>query len=107
MLIKNVTDKLAPKPIGIGSIVIMPGESEEIPDEIAYVEEFDKTGKKTGKTVLLPSIRLMAGLGQLTYEETKKEAVKPVEEKAEEVAPVEEKPAEAPKRGRRKATATS
>jgi len=95
MLIKNTTDKGAPKPIGIGTFILMPGESEDIPDDVVYVDEFDKRGQKTGKKIILPSIVLMAGLNQLSYTETKKEA--PVEE-----APKEEV-AEKPKRTRKKA----
>jgi len=104
MLITNITETKAPKPIGIGNFVLMPGKSEDIPDEVVYVDEVDKNGKKTGKKIILPSIRLMAGLGQLTYEETKKPEKKPAEEKpvVEEAAP-EEAPAATPKRGRKKA----
>ena len=104
MRITNITDKKAPKPIGIGTITIMPGESDTIPDEVAYVDEFDRNGNRTGKKIILPSIRLMEGLGQMTFEETKKEVKteKPAEEaEPEKAEPAEEKPAT--RRGRRKA----
>lgn len=110
MLIKNITDKGAPKPIGIGSVVIMPGESFDVPDEMAYVDEFDKAGRKTGKKIVVPAITLLAGMNQITFEEKKvRKTAKPVVEEAEEVheelnaekAVQEEKP----KRGRKKAVA--
>ena len=110
MLIKNTTDRSAPKPIGIGRFVIMPGQEENIPDEVAYVAEFDKYGNKTGKKMILPSVRLMAGLGQISYEETKQPVEKndkavakkaPAVEEAEAV--VEEVPAAKPRRTRKKA----
>ena len=71
MLIKNITDKFTPKPISIGKIVLMPGESIDVPDETVYVDEFDRVGKKTGKKIILPAIVLLAGMDQITYEETK------------------------------------
>ena len=103
MLIKNITNDRSPKPIGIGDYVIMPGESVDVPDEIAYVDEIDKSKRRTGKKVILPAIILLSGMNQITYEETKKTAKeKTVEEPAEEAVEetvVEEKP----KRGRKKA----
>lgn len=96
MLIKNITNKFAPKPIGIGSVIIMPGDFADIPNEIAYVDEFDKAGKKTGKKIILPAIVLLESMNQITYQEDKKE-----EPKVEEV--VEEVPVEKPKRTRKKA----
>ena len=95
MLIKNITDKTAPKPIGIGNVIIMPGNFADVPNEIAYVDEFDKAGKKTGNKVILPAIVLLESMNQITYQEDKK--VEPVEEIVEE--PVDEKP----KRTRKKA----
>ena len=107
MLIKNTTDAKAPKPIGIGNFIIMPGESVPIPDEMAYVKEFDRMGNETGRTIILPSIRLLAGLGSITFEETKKAAkapvAAPVETVTEEAEPANEVPADKPKRGRKKA----
>ena len=103
MLIKNITDKGSPKPIGIGDYIIMPGESVEIPDEIIYVNEFDRARRKTGKKIILPSVILMAGLNQISYEETKvRKAPKAVEQTAAEESVVEEV-VEKPKRTRKKA----
>ena len=106
MYIKNITDKTAPKPIGIGEYVIMPGKSENIPNEIAYIAELDKRGKKTGKTIILPSILVMAAHGQIEYKETPDEEPEDEAEEVSDEAPEvkEEAPAEKPKRGRRKVT---
>lgn len=96
MRIKNIV----PKPIGIGSYIIMPGETKDIPNDVAYVNEYDKDGKKTGRKIILPAIVLLDGLGQIAYVEdvVKNEEVdKVIEVENDEV--VEEKP----KRGRRKA----
>ena len=103
MLVKNITDKGSPKPIGIGNTVIMPGETAEIPEEVAYVDEFDKLGHKTGKKIIFPSIILLEGMNYITYTETKKAEPKKVEEPVE--ANVEEVPVvEKPKRTRAKKT---
>ena len=93
MLIKNITDKFTPKPISVGNTIIMPGESCDVPDEIAYVDVFDRLGNKTGKKTILPSVVLLAGMNQITYEETKKEEETAEEEKTETVS----------RRGRKKA----
>ena len=101
MLIKNITDKTSPKPIGIGDVIIMPGDEAFVDDSVAYVNEVDRANRKTGKKVILPSIILLAGMNQITYEETKVEeatAEEPVKEPVEEPV-VEQKP----KRGRKKA----
>ena len=98
MRIKNITDKSAPKPIGIGDFVIMPGETKEVPNEVAYIDEFDKNGKKTGKKVVLPAIVLLDGLGQIAYVE---DVVKP--EEANDVYETDEPIyEEKPKRGRKR-----
>lgn len=96
MLIKNITDKSAPKPIGIGNVIIMPGNFADVPNEIAYVDEFDKAGKKTGNKIILPAIVLLESMNQITYQEDKK--VEPVVEET-----VEEPVVEKPKRTRKKA----
>lgn len=96
MRIKNIV----PKPIGIGSYIIMPGETKDIPNDVAYVNEYDKDGKKTGRKIILPAIVLLDGLGQIAYVEdvVKNEEVDKVIE-VENGEVVEEKS----KRGRRKA----
>ena len=96
MRIKNIV----PKPIGIGNYIIMPGETKDIPNDVAYVNEYDKDGKKTGRKIILPAIVLLDGLGQIAYVEDvvkNEEVEKVIEVENDEV--VEEKP----KRGRRKA----
>ena len=65
MRIKNIV----PKPIGIGNYIIMPGETKDIPNDVAYVNEYDKDGKKTGRKIILPAIVLLDGLGQIAYVE--------------------------------------
>ena len=94
MLIKNITDRSTPKPISVGTYILMPGESENVSDNVAYIDEFDKFGNKTGKKKILPAIILLAGMGHITYEETKKQ-VEVIETEEDEV--VEEKP----RRGRK------
>ena len=81
MIIKNTTDKSTPKPISIGTYVIMPGEECNVSDDVVYVDEFDRLGKKTGNKKLLPAVVLLAGMNQISYEETKQEEVEEVEEK--------------------------
>ncbi len=94
MLIRNITNVGAPKPIGIGPVVIMPGEAKEVPDDIAYVDKFDEFGHKTGEKAVLPAIVILAGMNQIAYTENKK---------VEKQEPDEEKiVAEKPKRGRKK-----
>ena len=108
MVIKNITNTSAPKPIGIGNVVIMPGESAEIQDELAYVDELDNSGKKTGKKVIIPAIVLLAGMNQISYTESRKRQAKVVEETDSEETDFEEtvteEAVEKPKRTRRKTT---
>lgn len=101
MRIKNITDKTAPKPIGIGSYVIMPGETKDVPNDVAYINEFDANGQKTGRKIILPAIVLLDGLGQIAYVEdvVKAEEIKNTIEVEDEPIEVEDKP----KRGRKKA----
>lgn len=103
MFITNITNAGAPKPIGIGNIVIMPGDSVEVPDEVAYVDEFDKAGRKTGNKAILPAIVLLKGMNQITYEERKAVEKKVVEEKQESVSEEDAAVEEKPRRGRKKA----
>ena len=109
MLIKNITDRTSPKPIGIGNTVIMPGVEEYVPDSVVYVEVFDKMGKRTGKRIL-PAVVTMAAMHQLEYKETPKTAAV-TEETEESISEQEESEAtqeisaDKPKRGRAKKTA--
>ena len=53
MNITNTTDRAgnAPKVIGFGSrLFAQPGETIQIPDRIAYCDEYDEDGNKTGRT---------------------------------------------------------
>jgi len=97
MVIKNITDKAgnAPKVIGFGGMFVLPGESIQIPDRIAYCDEYDEDGNKTGRKVVLPGILAQAKIGMLTYEETKAAEAKPAKTEAPvEAEPVAEPPAE-------------
>lgn len=60
------------KVIGIGEYRILPGESAEIPDEIAYV-------RNGGKNVVAPSIVALARTNQIRFEEGTKAAPAPVQ----------------------------
>lgn len=98
MNITNTTDRAgnAPKVIGFGSrFFAQPGETIQIPDRIAYCDEYDEDGNKTGRKVVLPGILAQAKLGMLTYEETKTVKAEPVKEEAaaDAAAEPEKKPA--------------
>lgn len=101
MRITNISDRTTPKPIAIGEVTLMPGESSDFPDEVVYVEEFDKTGSKTGRKIILPALVLMAGLNMVSYEETKKAEKKEIVEETVEETVVEE--TAKPRRTRKKA----
>lgn len=107
MIITNTTDRAgnAPKVIGFGSrLFAQPGETIHIPDRIAYCDEYDEDGNKTGRKVILPGILAQAKLGMLTYEETKAAKAEPVKEEApaeEAAADAAAEPEKKPARGGR------
>ena len=91
--------------IGFGSrLFAQPGETIQIPDRIAYCDEYDEDGNKTGRKVILPGILAQAKLGMLTYEETKTAKAEPVKEEApaeEAAADAAAEPEKKPARGGR------
>ena len=81
MHITNITDKdtnkVKSKVIGITKDVsLMPGESVSIPDDLVYVDEFDRFGKPTGEKIIIPALKAQERLGLIKIEETKKKADK-------------------------------
>lgn len=101
MLITNITNEqrmgTGIKVIGFGDVHIMPGETKEVPDSVAYTVI-------GGKREVLSAIRTLANMGQITYTE---EEIAPAfsEETKDEPDGNEEINEEAPKarRGGKKA----
>ena len=66
----NIAKGTGVKVIGIGEYRIMPGESAEIPDSIAYI-------MNGGKKVIAPAIVALSRTNQIRYEEAPTPAVQP------------------------------
>ena len=57
----NVAKDTGVKPIGIGEVLILPGETKEVPDEIAYC-------KIDGKKAVIPALDALARTNQIRIE---------------------------------------
>lgn len=81
MYITNITDKstdkIKAKVIGITKDVsLMPGDRVFIPDDLVYVDEYDRFGKPTGKKIVIPALQAQERVGIIKIEETPEKPVK-------------------------------
>lgn len=86
MRITNTTDKNingGVKVLGFGEVSILPGDTKEIPDNVAYINEVDARGNLTGKKIILPAIRTLARMNQITFVEDHVPATAPAPAPAE------------------------
>lgn len=89
MYITNITDKgtdkIKAKVIGITKDVsLMPGDRVFIPDDLVYVDEYDRFGKPTGKKIIIPALQAQERVGIIKIEETPKNTVREAPEKHED-----------------------
>lgn len=90
----NIAKDTGVKPIGIGEVLILPGETKEVPDEIAYC-------KIDGKKAVIPALDALARTNQIRIESNvvPPKDDKPAKEKdpePESVPDTEPKPADDP-----------
>ena len=108
MYITNITDKgtekVKAKVIGITKDVsLMPGDRVFIPDDLVYVDEFDRFGKPTGRKIVSPALQAQERVGLIKIEETAKKTdeeapAKPVSNESDEEVSIAAEDAEARKK---------